>query len=178
MTFSKPIENDYATIDGLKTHPLWQQLTDKQKTFVLTYIETEGDRLKSAKTAFDVETDRAAVGMAARLLRNYLVRGVLSAFHGYDIAHSTVGRTELLAIISARLRRTDCPFREFEVLTRMYADIKGWRTNVKPGLKKKVVEEDEEEEQTAPEVTDIFKLVQQLENKKKVGNEEDESTDD
>jgi hypothetical protein len=123
---SEPIAADYTTLEGLKTHPLWEQLTEKQATFLEQFILT-GNKVESALEAYDTTSRTSAVALAHTALKGYEVKTLLSLYRGYSIRGSHVTRTELLSLISDRLRSEKLSISEFRNLSAVYADVKGWR---------------------------------------------------
>lgn len=141
---------DYQSVEGLKRHPLWSQLTTRQQNFVLFYIEHDGDRIAAAKLAYRPKGDKSADGMAHRLLKVFPIRKLLSIYFGYEIEGSPLSRSEMILLLSDRLRSTDCADREWHNLAAMYLGLKGWK--IRPAPVKKVKE---------PEVVEAEKAVEE-----------------
>jgi hypothetical protein len=147
-------------------------MTDKQKAFVVAYIENDGNKTEAAKVAFNPGSEKAAQTLGSRMLRKYGIRMLLAEYYGHDVQTAHVSRGELLSLISKRLRKaaTDGLMREFNQLAGLYAEVKGWkapstggRKNVKPPEEPDVLTGDEQE--------DVMKLVYKLEQQKR-GNDE------
>lgn len=151
----------YKTIEGLRTHPLWHQLTVKQKTFLEQYIET-GDRIQAIRSAFDFKTDKGADLHATRVLKNYAVKTLLAVYYGYEVLGEPLKRQEFLQLVSDRLRDPHIKNSEFCSLARVAADLMA----AKPLPQRKV-----KEDSLSPDV-----LIRRIEADRKRAREQEETT--
>lgn len=123
---------NYQTVEGLKAHTLWSQLTSKQQKFVLLYIESGGNRIDAAKGAFLPRSEKNADSMAHKLLKIYAIKKLLSLYFGHEIEGSALNRGEFLLILADRLRDPDCSNEQWVKMAQMHLALKGWKTRPLP----------------------------------------------
>lgn len=123
-TPTRDSDPQYRTLAGLKTHPLWHQLTAKQQNFLIAYIET-GDRRKAIEAVFEFTTEDAMELHASRLLGNYAIKHLLAAYYGYELTGEAIKKQEFLQLISDRLRNPHTNASQFVVLARIAHDLMG-----------------------------------------------------
>jgi hypothetical protein len=157
------VKNDpqYKTLDGLKTHPMFQLLTLKQQVFVITYIETNCDKVKAVTAAGFITTKPDVVAM--RQMRSTYVRKLLSIYYGYDLEQSRMTRTELSGLIAARLRKPNLANKDFAKLADQMMEL-NWQKRG-PGRPTK----QETKDSTAGSDQTIDGLVRQIEKERKLG---------
>jgi hypothetical protein len=153
------IDPKYKTLEGLKTHPLFQLLTLKQQVFVTTYIETNGDREQAVIKAGFRTTKNDVVAM--RQIRSTYVRKLLSLYYGYDLEESRMSRTELSGLIAARLRKASLNNRDFTKLADQMMEL-NWQKKG-PGRPSK----QETKDNAADSDQTIDGLVRQIEKERK-----------
>jgi len=154
------MEPDYKTLDGLKSHPLFQLLSKKQQTFVVAFIESKGDRMFAAKQAYGGRGKRPDQ-IAMRAMRTAYIRQLLALFYGYNVDQSRMGKLELIGLVAARLRKADVNDAAFCKLVDHYIEL-----TERP---RKTGREDQatEEKNAVDAEPDIDALVQQIEQKRK-----------
>lgn len=109
------------TLGELRAHLLYKGLTDKQKTFLEAYIET-GDKMESARRAYgDV---KSLENMAWRALNTPNIRKLLTYYHGQEAGGGAMSRSELLMLISERLRDKDTSGGDFRKLAELLVAMK------------------------------------------------------
>jgi hypothetical protein len=140
------MEKDYRTIIGIKTHPLYDLLTDKQQVFLVTYLES-GDRLKAAQTAYGLAKKDAT---AAKVLRTSYIRELVATFYGYQVDVMPMSKPEISGLLASHLRKAKTG-QEFGNLMKYWLILTGRIRKVK---------KDEPEPDT---VTDVDALVKKLE---------------
>ena len=119
-------EHDYRTIDGLKKHPLYQLLTARQQTFLIHFIESNGDRLFAARKCMKSGTDDSAQRAAVRMLRTVYVRKLIALYFGYDVEQAPMSRTEFNGLIASRLRKPELRDLVFVRLAELLVESKHW----------------------------------------------------
>ena len=90
------------TLSQLKEDSKFLRLTDKQKTFVLVFCETNGDKVKAAHTAYDCKSDESALAMAYSALRNPVIKAIVTQF--VEIVSNRYTKDELLDKLGSHLR--------------------------------------------------------------------------
>lgn len=173
VNFQTPLEKpNHGTIEQLQTHPLWHQATERQRVFILKYIETS-NRVEAAFAAFKVRGHKGADSMANRALRQFVVRKLLAVYYGYDLQGSTMTKSELKAHLSNRLRDPDLPPAVFSRLASLYAEVCKWKkkSTRNPELS------DEESKRLSGEEEEVLRLVKRMETQRYGKEESDESTD-
>jgi hypothetical protein len=158
---SETHNNPYSTLEGLKQHPLWRQLTDKQQVFVEQYIRTK-DRFAAVRTAFDVG-EVGADGFSARLLQHRQIRPLIAAHFGYKTdKDGALTKNDLADLISKRLRSGTLSDGYFRELTVWYIRLRGWddATHNKSG---KGAIKDAFDKRTEQVITDVDEMVRLLE---------------
>lgn len=156
------LKPNYQTVEGLKRHPLWQQLTNKQKKFVLLYIEKDGDRVAAARGAFLPRNDKNAENLAQRLLKLFPVRKLLSVFYGYELSGSAISRGEFMLLLSDRVRDPENEGATWLRMAQLFMALKGWKLRTAPDKPSKAKPEPEPEE-PEDEISDVDKLVRRME---------------
>jgi hypothetical protein len=152
---------DYRTVEGLRTHPLFQMLTTKQQDFLLTYIETNGDRIAAVTKVYGSKKPDQ-IGM--RVMRTTYIRKLIAIYYGYEIDQVPMGKKELAGLIAARLRRANIRDEIFTRLTDYFMEL----TFRKKTLKHPGRPTDEEREKTLEEGEEnIDRLVQAIEREKR-----------
>lgn len=149
-------DDGYRTREGIQKHPEFLALTDKQKAFFLKFIDT-GSREEAIKAA-GYETDDPST-FAARELRKFRIRVLLAAYNGAPEPRGKVTKSELVELISERLRdgrRTTGA--EFVKLVELLFNLQGRETPSKS---------DDEDEVPA---ADESKLIAEIEKKLKERN--------
>lgn len=162
MTLPNP--NVYATLDGLKTHPLWHQLTDAQRKFIEVLL-SGASKMAAARAAYNVGSDNAASALASKLMRHVEIRTLLSAHWGYPLLASHVSKRELCSLISMKLRaakESDSSLSEMRHLSSIYAELKGWR-RVPRRVKDKQSGSEDEAVRPLESRNELMKLVKQYE---------------
>lgn len=91
------------TISQLKEDSKFLRLTDKQKTFVLVYIETN-DKVRAAHAAYSCKDDDSALAMAYSALRNPVIKSLITQF--VEIVSNRFTKEELLDKLGSHLRNT------------------------------------------------------------------------
>jgi len=149
-------------LDKIKTHHLFNQLTEGQKQFVLKFIETNGDGVLAVHSAYPkITTPYATHTTLSKLLGNWKVRRILAWYGGYSFDGSPMSQTEAVQLISDRLRSPDTDTASFTKMIVLLADINGW-ASVK-GKKANVTLTTQEENESES----VDKLVLALEEKQK-----------
>jgi phage terminase small subunit len=148
----------YKTIDGLKTHPLYGQLSEKQQKFLISYLENNGNRTLAASAAYVTDKPQS---MGLKLLRHPVISKLIAIYHDYGIPNVPMSKTELIGLIAGRLRDEKTSGKDFVALVTQYVEI---ALNNR-SLKKKMSEETEVSETPQEPEVDIDTLVRQLEKK-------------
>jgi hypothetical protein len=160
---SAEIKPNYQTVEGLKQHPLYLLLTDKQQKFVLAYIELKGDRVEAARVAYGGKKPQLA---AIRALNTAYIRDLLATFYGYKQDLVPMGKQELKTLIAARLRKGTCSDGTFGRLTDHLIELSGWgRSKRNAGLGRPP--ESERETIAVESIPEVDALVRQIEAAKK-----------
>lgn len=113
------------TISQLKEDSKFLRLTDKQKTWVIAFVESNGDKLKAARAAYNVNTDGSAMAMSYSALRNPLIKAIVSQF--VEIIETRLTREEVLSMLGDRARKCDDD-ETFLKLVQQITRIEGWET--------------------------------------------------
>lgn len=121
---------DYQTVEGLQQHPLFKDLTEKRRKFVLNFIAFDGDKVKASRHAFNCKSEEVAETLAYRTIRDAAIRTLIGLYYGYEMQPAPVTRSEFLSLVSTRLRKNDCPDATFAIMARMVTDLNGWKPRV------------------------------------------------
>jgi hypothetical protein len=149
---TEEVKPDYKTLEGLKKHPMYQQLTDNQRLFLIAYIESDGNRnLATAKVSKTARPDLYAI----RNLRLPNIKALLVAYYGKTEDVTPLNKTELKQMLVARLRNPECSDRTFILLLDQYRSLVGTKA---PRTGPELVR---------PQVDTIDTLVQQIEAQRK-----------
>lgn len=98
----------------LRQDERYQALSPAKQNFVRTYIETNGDKIKSAAATSELlKSEQAALQKAYRYLKDFTVRILLRTIGGFDLQESLVTRAELARLTSQRLRDATTSSAEF-----------------------------------------------------------------
>lgn len=151
---------DYQTIEGLKQHPLYGLLTGKQQDFLISYLETKGDRSK-AIIAAGFKNRRSDVA-AMRMLRSAYVRKLISIYYGYEFDQAPMTKGELSGLISARLRDSKVSDAMFSRLTDSFIELNFLK---RPKMGRPTLEEAEEVMDAGTQ--SVNDLVHQIEQERK-----------
>jgi hypothetical protein len=135
------------TLDEVKSHPLFAQLTVKQQAFITAYIETK-DNVSSIKAAgYTCKLDKTADMLARKNLKHPVIKQLIALGLGYETDGGLMSKSELMLRMSEAIRITKNTT-EFSRLSLLYTYLRGW---AKP--------------EGMPE---IQKLVERMENRRKV----------
>ncbi len=142
------------TLEQLQQHVLFRGLTSQQKQFVLTYCTSGGNKIEATKASYNVTTDKSVNAIASKVLKKPEIKMLLDSFFGNSTDLKPLDKSELLGLMSFRLREPKLSTQSFIVLSKMYVSVQGW-TSKAIADEVETVETDEQE--------DIHKLVQQME---------------
>lgn len=141
----------FRSVEGIQKHPLFKHLTDKQQKFLVTFLTSNGNKVESAKAAYNSKNENAAKVMAAKTLNNPKVRSLLSIYDDYEESVGTLDKKQLLEILSSRIRGSKGNESSFVKLVELFVDMQGWG-------------KDKRKPQPEPETdNDLFSLVKQIE---------------
>lgn len=91
------------TLTQLKEDSKFLRLTEKQKTFVLTFCETNGNKVKAGHAAYDCRDDDSAKAMAYSALRNATIKALVAQF--VEVVSERYTKDELLDKLGGHLRK-------------------------------------------------------------------------
>ena len=149
----------WRDLDGIKTHPLFKNLNEKQQAFFVAYIESNCDRRVAVDASYG---EGKSIALASKMLGVASIRQLVALYFGYEVDQAPMGKTELLGLISARLRNTESKDSDFAKLADCFLEVKGSRAG-KAGRPSK--EDSEEIEEAAEE--NVNELVLEVERKVK-----------
>jgi hypothetical protein len=141
------------TVEDLKNHPLYCQLTTKMQKFVSTFVTNGYNLLDAVKAAYNSKSDKSAEAHGRNMLRNWKVRSLVSFMGDYSLEGAVLTRREAIAIVSDRLRDKETPAQWFCKLYDILKELRGSFTTEDP-----LPEE---------EASDVNKLVRDLEARNK-----------
>lgn len=153
---------DYQTIEGIKQHPLYQLLSAMQQVFLITYLETKGDRNAAVNKAGFKAKSKDVVAM--RKLRSPYVRKLVSVYYGYANEQSPMTKTELAGLIAGRLRKADISDSAFAKLSEHLIELNHRK---KPVMGRPSKDEVEQIQQQGDSTVD--ELVKQIEKERQSG---------
>jgi hypothetical protein len=117
---------NYRTLEGIQTHPLFTQLTVRQRKFLLTYIETNGDKEAAVKASYEFNTKVAAEVHVSRVLGNRNIRTLLGAYYGTELPTKPLTQNETEELLSERLRDRKIAIVYFLPMIKLYTQLRGW----------------------------------------------------
>jgi len=112
-------------LDSLKIHPAFIALSEKQRAYVLAYIENGQDRNKASELVCSDTKDPIASGY--QIYRLPKVRRVLNIY--YDVKDEQLDKTDFLILLSNSIR--DGGKDQLKAM-QLYAELKGWLDNPEP----------------------------------------------
>jgi hypothetical protein len=116
-------------IDALVQNDIYRQLPTTKRKFVRAMIET-GDKKKAGYATSDkLSSDRAALRVAYRCLKDPVVVAVLKTF-GQNPQDPPLSDKELMRLVSARLRQEGLGTTDFLRLVELHQSLK--KTGKKP----------------------------------------------
>jgi len=107
------------TLEELRITPEFQQLTEREKLFVATYISNGYDQTHAVRTAYDCKDDGVASRMSYRLLAHLRIVMVLARYR-----EEVPKETFLHLLRRAGLKNGIT--REQLSAFRLYAEVNGW----------------------------------------------------
>jgi len=120
-----PCMTSINPLDSLKIHPAFIALSEKQRSFVVAYIENGQDRNKASELVCADTKDPVASGY--QIYRNPRVRRVLNIY--YDVKDEQLGKADFLILLSNSIR--DGGKDQLKAM-QLYAEMKGWLDNPEP----------------------------------------------
>jgi hypothetical protein len=95
----------YRSMDGIKTHPFWSQVSLASRRFLSHYL-TSRDKIAAAHTSGKMKDDKSAATMANRYLADWRVRYLIAEYRGQPMpeAMTPIDRRELSFLLSQRMR--------------------------------------------------------------------------
>lgn len=119
-------QHDYKTLKGLRTHPLYRQLTDPQRLFLDEYIKSGYKRVQAARAAYTCSSDKSAATLASRILQLPAIKKLLAIHGDYEQVGPAMRKQEFLEAISNRLRSHRLGDQSFIKLATLLAELQGW----------------------------------------------------
>lgn len=113
------------TVEDLKNHPLYCQLTAKMQKFVVEFVTNEYKLVAAVNSAYTCKSEKNAEAQGRNLLRNWKVRKLVSFMGDYSLDGAVVTRKEAIALISDRLRDKATPAQWFCKLYEMFMILRG-----------------------------------------------------
>lgn len=111
------------TLAELQAHLLYKGLTDKQKRFVDSYIAS-GDKATAVRAGYGEMSEESVKRMGYACLNAPSIRKLLTYYYGQDMGGGAMNRSELLMLISARLRDDATKAPDFCKLAEMLIELK------------------------------------------------------
>lgn len=121
-----------AQKERMHAHALWSQLTTKQQNFVTLFVDTR-DATKAALGSYKCSNNKSAEQLGRVQLRNWKIRKMVAYMGGYDIEGSLVSRSEVLTLISDKLRSQGIEDDNFVKLLNIYTEMIGWQPRNRRG---------------------------------------------
>jgi hypothetical protein len=119
-------------LEEVKAHPLFDQLTPLQQTFVTHYVETQ-DLVMSARLAgYNCRDDKRFELMARKNLKNASIKKLVSIGLKYDPIGGLITKPEALMLLSDQIHKAENSTMFYRLMS-LYADLKKW-TSPKPDL--------------------------------------------
>lgn len=129
MNKPKPTEAD------LVDHPLYAQLTEKQKKFIREFTQNGFELTPAVMEAYVCKDKSTATNHGKNLLRNWRIRN-LCVFMGFDKLYGMVmTRREVQEILTARMRDPSTPTSTVLALYKELAEMRGWSRGKKAPAK-------------------------------------------
>lgn len=120
----------------IQEHPLYLQLSDKQRRFVLKYVETQ-DKLQAIKYAeYDCRDSRTSEMMANKNFKHPVIKQLLAEALGYAPSGGILNKKETIVMVSECARKTRNNALKAKWVT-MLMVLKGW-IEPEPDLHQKV----------------------------------------
>lgn len=157
-------EANYRTVEGIKTHPLYRLITTKQQQFLIAYIESSGDRAHAAEVAYAAAKPDLT---GKKVLQSAYVRELIAAYYGYKADMTAMNKSELIGLISARLRRGDCPHAVFNSLADKLIILTSRKPKNNGGGRPKNSEREGIALEAVPEIDALVKQIEEEQRKTK-----------
>jgi len=117
------------TPDEIRSHPLFDKLNERQKTFVDALLRNGNDKVKAAQEAWTCNGEASARTLANRALQNDAIAFLVESFFGRDPDRERFTRESALEFAAARARGCSAkdPKLSLDYL-RLIAAMEGWIT--------------------------------------------------
>jgi hypothetical protein len=162
------------TIDDLRLHPLFFQLTAKQREFLMEFV-TNGYKVNAAvmKAYPRMASETNANSHGRKLLRNWKMRRLVTFMGDYKLEGMVATKEEVAQLLTERIRDKATPAQWFLEIYRELAYLSGWMKRPSPGNPKWTRKDSEtlpavsEIDKPAPGEKSIEDMVLEIEAKKK-----------
>lgn len=129
------------TIDKIKQHPLFAQLTAKQQAFTEHFIQTQ-DLIISSRAAYNCKDEHSAEMLARKNLKHPIVKQLVAMALKYEPTGGLLTKGEMMLAMSEKIR-TAKRVSDFTKLVMIFSELKGWTGRKKfgePDIKDAVLE--------------------------------------
>ena len=114
------------TLEEIKVHPLFRQLTDKQQLFVEHYVHTQ-ELAESTKAAgYNCKDEVAYERMGRKNLRNPIIKQLIAKGLNYDPMGGMLTKAEVMLLLSEHLRKCTSHEAVFLRMAALFSELKGW----------------------------------------------------
>lgn len=116
---------DPVSLEDVKGHPLFVQLTPRQQAFVTHYCETQ-DKVAAIRAAgYQCKSDQTADMMARKNLKHAVIKQLVAIGLGYEPTGGILSKKEVLLLMSDRLRENPNAT-VFSRLIWLFSQLRGW----------------------------------------------------
>jgi hypothetical protein len=116
-----------VTPDEIRSHPLFEKLNERQKTFVDALLKNGNDKVKAAQEAWTCNGEASARTLANRALQHEGVAYLIESFFGKDPDRERFTRESALEFAASKARASKDPKLSLDYL-RLISAIEGWIT--------------------------------------------------
>lgn len=113
------------TPEEIRSHPLFNKLTERKQTFVSTLLTNKNDKIAAAQAAWKCNGIESARTLANRALQDEAVAFLVEQYFGKDPSRIQFTREQALEFAAKKAREADDPKLALDYL-KLIVQMNGW----------------------------------------------------